>query len=227
MPVLTTEIYINGTLFLQSSSGLDIPYEVSSTGIEADGTVWTYSGIGIFLGFSTTQGATTPDENLAVGDSYAFVSGGTVYLYAVEAPQPTAKTVINGLTPTKKMFGTTEIIKEVVNGVTVYEKQSTPSYAVTVSYTNGTISNIVCADDTSGTNKVLIAEPNTASHTFNVPQNKPYIMVTNTVSGNNAVNSISGATFIEGFAYWDNNAMGAIIQITADNANISLQVTRF
>lgn len=38
---------------------------------------------------------------------------------------PTAKTVINGLTPIKKMFGTTEIVKEVVNGVTVYEKQAT------------------------------------------------------------------------------------------------------
>lgn len=52
-------------------------------------------------------------------------------------PQPTAKTVINGLTPTKKMFGTTEVVKEVYNGVTVYEK-ATPvsSYNVTITESN-------------------------------------------------------------------------------------------
>lgn len=43
---------------------------------------------------------------------------------------PQGKTIINGLPPIKKMFGTTEIVKEVLNGVTVYEKK-----ASTISFT--------------------------------------------------------------------------------------------
>ena len=54
MPVINTEIYIDGTLFLESLSGVDVPYDVLSNGIEAESEAWTYSGTGTFLGFSTT-----------------------------------------------------------------------------------------------------------------------------------------------------------------------------
>ena len=100
MPVINTEIYIDGTLFLESLSGVDVPYDVLSNGIEAESEAWTYSGTGTFLGFSTTQGATTPDENLAVGDSYSFVAGNTYYLYTVEVtatPKETFETNISAL----------------------------------------------------------------------------------------------------------------------------------
>lgn len=108
-------------------------------------------------------------------------------------------------------------------------------YNVTVSYTNSTITSIICAEDQNGTGKTLIARPETASYSFTVPQNKPYIMVINAGMGNNAVNSISNATLIEAWTGdWSDSddadfvdAYGAILEIIGDNATISLQKTEF
>lgn len=138
-----------------------------------------------------------------------------------------------GTSSISKMYiGQTEVSKVYLGQDLVYEKSTTPSYNITVSYTNSTIKAIVCADDENGTNKALIAQPNTASYTFTIPQNKPYIMVTNDSAVNNSVNSISGATLITTWSGdWASGdfqySYGAIIQITADNANISLRQTGF
>lgn len=49
------------------------PYSVTSTGFNIDGsTVWNYSGAGTFLGFSYTEGASTPSTGLSIGDSGTF-----------------------------------------------------------------------------------------------------------------------------------------------------------
>lgn len=49
---------------------------------------------------------------------------------ATQIIEPTGKTIINGLNPIKKTIGTREIVKEVLNGVTVYEKQAPSVYIV-------------------------------------------------------------------------------------------------
>lgn len=137
-------LYINNVNILTSSS--NVTFRVTASGMDAqiDGgyhTIWTYSGSGTFLGFSTTEGATTPDTRFAVGHTGTLATGSYYYIYSVEeASQPTAKTVINGLTPVKKMFGITEIVKEVVNGVTVYEKQTPTPSGFNVTYsTKGSV----------------------------------------------------------------------------------------
>lgn len=124
MPVISTEIYIDGTLFLDSLSAVDVPYEITSTGIEAESEVWTYSGTGTFLGFSTTQGATTPDEQLAVGDDYSFVAGNTYYLYTVEATTSTSKMYFGTSNISKMYFGQNEVSKVYFGQDLVYEKQA-------------------------------------------------------------------------------------------------------
>jgi hypothetical protein len=48
-------------------------YSITATGFTMSGAIdpisWTYSGSDVFLGFSATSGATTPDQGLAVGDT--------------------------------------------------------------------------------------------------------------------------------------------------------------
>lgn len=76
-------IYINGTYV--TDIVMDT-FTVTNTGLLSSGyvtPVWTYSGSGTFLGFSTTSGATTPDSNYVIGSTFTPTS--TLYLYSVEA----------------------------------------------------------------------------------------------------------------------------------------------
>ena len=77
-----SSLYINGTYV--TDIVLDT-FTVTSTGLLSSGyitPVWTYSGSGTFLGFSTTSGATTPDSNYVIGSTFTPTS--TLYLYSVE-----------------------------------------------------------------------------------------------------------------------------------------------
>lgn len=60
------------------------PFTITQTGLNDfnDSVIWTYGGQGTFLGFSTQQGATTPDEELFVGDTFYF-DPSYEYLYSV------------------------------------------------------------------------------------------------------------------------------------------------
>ena len=107
---------------------------VNSTGLEVGGYgnpigSYTYSGSGTFLGLATTQGATTPDY--AIGDFIDVNTALNLYSVAQQAAL-TGKTQIGNRAITKKMFGTREITKEVVNGVVVYEKATPSGYSVTI-----------------------------------------------------------------------------------------------
>lgn len=101
--------------------------------IELDGSsAVTLSGT-LSIDLYLNSGATFDNSILQNGDivrAYLYDAGVAYdisFNVVIESPpEPTAKTVINGLTPTKKMFGTTEIVKEVLNGVTVYEKETSP-----------------------------------------------------------------------------------------------------
>lgn len=82
-------------------------YSITATGITISGaTSWTYSGSDVFLGFSATSGATTPDQGLAVGDTGTGamlrslaeqVSGETYRIYPV-VNVPSVATVTYGNT---------------------------------------------------------------------------------------------------------------------------------
>ena len=67
-------------------------YEIISTGliIQGESQVWTYSGSNQFLGFSTTQGATTAEYGVGstglLSDFAPTYEG--IYLYSVEGVEP-------------------------------------------------------------------------------------------------------------------------------------------
>lgn len=137
MPIITTEVYIDGTLFLSDVMGSDIPYDVLSTGIDAEeGGVWTYSGTGTFLGFSTTQGATTPDEYFAVGDSSSFVAGNIYYLYSVAQVQTSGKMYLGTSSISKMYIGQNEVSKVYLGQDLVYEKSSAQLISFTIDNTS-------------------------------------------------------------------------------------------
>ena len=85
----TVTIYIDGTQI--SAGDPQTPIIIQANRVKhgsSDGVLWTYSGNGLFLGLSTTQGATVPDSDLKVGGGKTYTSSSsaitTVYLYSVE-----------------------------------------------------------------------------------------------------------------------------------------------
>lgn len=77
-------LYIDG-VSVATISGL-VTWYVESDGLwgEAHGSrLWTYSGLGTFLGFSTTSGATLPDTDYSVGKTISFTPSSSIYLYSV------------------------------------------------------------------------------------------------------------------------------------------------
>lgn len=93
----STMIYINDVEFLNEMEPM-IYYEVTATGIVFRYTVsktWTYSGSNTFLGFSTTQGGTTPSSVYEIGDTGSYTVGEIVYLYSVEESTPSISDLTN------------------------------------------------------------------------------------------------------------------------------------
>ena len=140
MPILFTKVYINDELEIEIEN-YQVDYEVTSTGIlfsyAGSTSDWIYEGTGTFLGFSTTQGATTPDENLAVGDQYGFAVGNEYYLYVVEATQTTGKMYLGTSTISKMYIGQAEVSKVYLGQDLVYEKQaSLPTFSGKNRYSN-------------------------------------------------------------------------------------------
>lgn len=76
-------ITIDGVTVWQSTrDGTDYVITITATGANysyPSASPWVYSGTGTFLGFSTTQGATTPDSGKAVGDNYTVTVSITLY----------------------------------------------------------------------------------------------------------------------------------------------------
>lgn len=78
-----TSVMVDGELF--EYPGSSMPYEVLATGLYVgQGKVaytFTYSGEGTLLGYSTTEGATTPDTGFAVGDTGTISARVTTYYF--------------------------------------------------------------------------------------------------------------------------------------------------
>ena len=138
---------------------------------------------GQYLGWTTTQGGTTPTYE--VGD--IFQVNGQVYLFSIPASSPTGKTQLGTRPITKKMFGTREITKEVVNGVVVYEKQaSTFNVDITLNNTGDlTWGNVYIYDgqDSTGTLLYSLEKNIPATISTSVQCSTGYLCIRGTASG--------------------------------------------
>ena len=100
------ELYVDGARVFYD----DVRFNIQITDtqfVEMSGSStgsFTYNE-GQYLGWTTTQGGTTPTYE--VGD--IFQVNGQMYLYSIPATAPTGKTQLGTRTITKKMFGTREI----------------------------------------------------------------------------------------------------------------------
>lgn len=85
-------IYVDDSNYFEMLADWPVSYSVTSSGfsVEQDmgkGLViersWPYSGTDTLLGYSTTQGATSPDSGYAVGDTGTITTAGVYYFFSV------------------------------------------------------------------------------------------------------------------------------------------------
>lgn len=116
MAVGTYILYIDNVQYT-GSGATTVSFEVTANGLNwGVNVVYTYSGEGTFLGFSKTQGASTPDNGLAIGDEVSWGDMYEAYLYTVVEQQlPTYTLRINGVAT--DTYHNKTISKVVINNV--------------------------------------------------------------------------------------------------------------
>ena len=129
-------LYINGEYSRESIEPFTVT--VTSTGLSIDGETnfWTYSGSKKFLGFATSEGATTP--TYTVGSTIEVNSTEGTYLWAVEqAVEPTTGTIKFGTAaPTKYYLGNKAVDRIYMGTVLLYKKAIV--YTITANLANCT-----------------------------------------------------------------------------------------
>lgn len=131
MALVTYELYVDDVLRFSSNTGgfnIDIGDDqfIDPTGGQIVGS-YSYEQ-GEYLGWTTTQGGTTPDY--VVGDTITV--NGQLYLYSIPATQTTGKMYFGTSSISKMYFGNAEVSKVYFGQDLVYEKQ-----ASTISFTIG------------------------------------------------------------------------------------------
>lgn len=120
---------INGTPYTATEvRNQSASYLITETGLFAVNSgimLYIYEGEGTFLGFSTTEGSTTPDEGRAVGDTISFQVTGALEIglgYSVAVTQENPKISIGNLPIANMYFGTHQVKKVYLGNTLVWEK---------------------------------------------------------------------------------------------------------
>jgi len=123
---------INGDeYYVNLIKGQTYTFLITSTGLIVDGIpaispVYTYDGDGVFLGFANTEGATTPDEGNAVGDTFNITATGPEvrYLgYTVAVTQERPKFFFGNLKIADMHFGSRHVIKAYFGNSLIWERE--------------------------------------------------------------------------------------------------------
>ena len=107
---------------------------------------------------------------------------------------PSGKTKLGTLNIAKKMFGTLPIVKEVVDGMVVYEKTITPSYQVTITDARGD-GEVYIYDGTNNTGTLLFSGWLTST-TVSVSSGNLFITTNQYFSG--TTSATGGVTYVSG-----------------------------
>ena len=169
MAVNRITITIDGEVIYRNTPVEPISFDVTSSGLTLYAEVddWEYSGTGTFAGFSTTEGATTPDEGYAVGDSGSFDLGTDNILYSVATLARTAKeifednmTTLADAINTKASSSGTKTIQELittVNSISPAKEQQTK----TVSLDMASGDQVITPDTNKVLSQVTVTKPAT------------------------------------------------------------------
>ena len=127
----TITLLINGVGYSCTEiKGQNANYLITETGLTAlngERIVYTYEGGGSFLGFSMTEGATTPSAGRAVGDIVSFQVTGPMQFnlgYTVAAIKENPNFFFGNMSISDMYFGTRHVIKAYYGNSLIWEKET-------------------------------------------------------------------------------------------------------